>query len=35
LFKAAVTAGPSADRYLLDMMVALGRASLRWLRERW
>ncbi|GAA3701579.1 hypothetical protein GCM10022224_079310 [Nonomuraea antimicrobica] len=35
LFKTVVAAGPSADRYLLDMMVALAHASLRWLHERW
>ncbi|MGP3916746.1 phosphotransferase family protein [Nonomuraea sp. 10N515B] len=35
LLKTAVTAGPSADRYLLDMVVALAVASLRWLHERW
>ncbi|WP_327590995.1 aminoglycoside phosphotransferase family protein [Nonomuraea sp. NBC_00507] len=35
LFKTAVTAGPTADRHLLDMMIALARASLRWLHERW
>jgi hypothetical protein len=35
LFKTAITTGPSADRYLLDMMVALATASLRWLHERW
>jgi hypothetical protein len=34
LFRIASTAGPSADPNLLDMMVALGRGSLHWLRDR-
>jgi hypothetical protein len=35
LVKTAVTAGPGVDRHLLDMMIALAGASLRWLQERW
>lgn len=35
LVRTAVTAGPTVDRHLLDMMTALGTASLRWLRDRW
>ncbi|MFB9469510.1 phosphotransferase family protein [Nonomuraea salmonea] len=35
LLRLAVTAGPGADRALLKMATALGRASLDWLRERW
>ncbi|MFE4176736.1 aminoglycoside phosphotransferase family protein [Streptomyces sp. NPDC056909] len=34
LLRRAVSAGPEADRNLVDMMVALGRASLDWLRDR-
>jgi aminoglycoside phosphotransferase (APT) family kinase protein len=34
LFRVAVSAGPNADRHLLDMMIALGGASLRWLQNR-
>jgi hypothetical protein len=34
LFRVAVSAGPHADRHLVDMMVALGGASLRWLQTR-
>ncbi|MFC4117948.1 phosphotransferase family protein [Nonomuraea zeae] len=34
LLRIAASAGPQVDRHLVDMMVALGRASLRWLRER-
>lgn len=34
LLRTAASAGPAADPNLVGMMVALGRASLRWLRER-
>ncbi|WP_433509946.1 phosphotransferase family protein [Nonomuraea sp. CA-143628] len=34
LLRIAASAGPGADRHLVNMMVALGRASLRWLRNR-
>lgn len=34
LFRVAVSAGPNADRYLVDMIVALGGASVRWLQTR-
>jgi hypothetical protein len=34
LIRLATIAGPDADRNLVDMAVALGRASLRWLRGR-
>lgn len=34
LLRAAAAAGPSADGHLVDMMAALGTASLRWLRDR-
>jgi hypothetical protein len=34
LLRAAALAGPAADRNLVNMMVALGGASLRWLRNR-
>ncbi|MEU8144025.1 aminoglycoside phosphotransferase family protein [Nonomuraea sp. NPDC048901] len=34
LLRIAASAGAGADRHLVDMMVALGLASLRWLRDR-
>ncbi len=34
LLRVAASAGPAADRNLVDMMVALARASLHWLRNR-
>jgi hypothetical protein len=34
LFRVAGSAGPQADPHLVAMMVALGNASLRWLRTR-
>ncbi|MGH3377993.1 MAG: aminoglycoside phosphotransferase family protein [Actinoallomurus sp.] len=34
LLRTAASAGPAADPHLVGMMVALGRASLRWLRDR-
>ena len=34
LFRAAASAGPNPDRHLLDMMLALGNSSLRWLQTR-
>lgn len=34
LFRIAATAPPDADRNLIGMMIALGRASLGWLRQR-
>jgi hypothetical protein len=34
LFRVAASAGPHADRHLIDMMAALGNASLRWLQAR-
>ncbi|MEV6864544.1 aminoglycoside phosphotransferase family protein [Streptosporangium subroseum] len=34
LLRSAASAGPQADRNLVNMMVALGLASLRWLRDR-
>lgn len=34
LLRRAAAAGPTADPNLIGMMVALGRASLRWLRQR-
>jgi hypothetical protein len=33
LLRTAASAGPTADPNLVGMMVALGRASLRWLRS--
>ncbi|MDX3109883.1 aminoglycoside phosphotransferase family protein [Nonomuraea angiospora] len=34
LLRLAATAGPGADRHLVAMATALGKASLRWLRRR-
>ena len=34
LLGTAASVGPAADSNLVGMMVALGRASLRWLRKR-
>ena len=34
LLRTAASAGPAADPHIVTMMIALGRASLRWLRER-
>jgi hypothetical protein len=34
LLRVATSVGPDADPNLVNMMVALGRASLRWLRSR-
>jgi hypothetical protein len=34
LLRTAASAGPAADPNIVSMMVALGRASLHWLRER-
>jgi hypothetical protein len=35
LFRVATSAGPSTDRHLVDMMIALGNGSLGWLQRRW